>query len=180
MINARQCGLALGLALMVTSGALAHPNASDEIRYVRDGQHLLLNCTDLAIVLGYEFKVVTPERLATFCQPGGEGLCIPLRLTQVRHRMDGADLLVEAEALAHALGFQVKQVDNKIVVQRVESPASATDPAPPAYNAAWASGRGFGKGDVVPDIPLLDLEGNEVRFSQFLGKRYILYCWASW
>ena len=27
---------------------------------------------------------------------------------------------------------------------------------------------------------LVDLNGNEVRFSQFLGKRYILYVWASW
>lgn len=41
-------------------------------------------------------------------------------------------------------------------------------------------GRGFGIGQTVPDIPLTNMEGEEVRLSQFLGKRYILYCWASW
>ncbi len=44
----------------------------------------------------------------------------------------------------------------------------------------WPQGRGFAVGDTIPDIPLVDLEGNEVRFSKFLGKRYVLYCWASW
>ena len=48
------------------------------------------------------------------------------------------------------------------------------------FNVDWGPGRGFRTGDTLPDIPLIDLQGNEVRFSRFLGKRYILYCWASW
>lgn len=51
---------------------------------------------------------------------------------------------------------------------------------PYAYANNWPEGRGFDVGKTVPDIPLIDLEGNEVRFSNFLGKRYVLYCWASW
>lgn len=48
------------------------------------------------------------------------------------------------------------------------------------YTADWPSGRGFEVGDTVPDIPLVDMNGDEIRFSNFLGKRYVLYCWASW
>lgn len=49
-----------------------------------------------------------------------------------------------------------------------------------AKEASGGAGRGFGVGQTVPDIPLVDLQGKEVRFSEFLGKRYIIYCWASW
>lgn len=48
------------------------------------------------------------------------------------------------------------------------------------YNSPWPKGRGFEVGQTVPDIPLYDMQGNEVRFSSYLGKQYILYCWASW
>jgi hypothetical protein len=61
------------------------------------------------------------------------------------------------------------------------SALSAAEPAEvPAYNAPWPKGRGFGVGQTVPDIPLINLKGEEVRFSRFLGKQYIVYCWASW
>ncbi|MEM7599854.1 MAG: hypothetical protein AAF357_00385 [Verrucomicrobiota bacterium] len=50
----------------------------------------------------------------------------------------------------------------------------------PAYHAEWGPGRGFNPGQTLPDIPLIDLDGEEVRFDRFLGKRYILYGWASW
>ena len=63
----------------------------------------------------------------------------------------------------------------------VPSPPSAAEPAEaPAYNAPWPVDRGFGLGQTVPDIPLIDLEGKEVRFGRFLGKQYVIYCWASW
>ncbi|MEM6277855.1 MAG: hypothetical protein AAF733_00150 [Verrucomicrobiota bacterium] len=50
----------------------------------------------------------------------------------------------------------------------------------PAYHAEWGPSRGFEPGKTVPDIPLIDLDGKEVRFDRFLGKRYVLYGWASW
>ena len=43
----------------------------------------------------------------------------------------------------------------------------------------WPKDRGFNVGQTVPDIPLYDMKGNEVRFSRYLGKQYILYVWAS-
>ena len=44
----------------------------------------------------------------------------------------------------------------------------------------FAQDRGFEPGQTLPDIALVDLDGKEVRFSDFLGKRYVLYGWASW
>lgn len=40
--------------------------------------------------------------------------------------------------------------------------------------------RGFDVGQTLPDISLINLDGEEVRFSDFLGKQYVLYGWASW
>ena len=45
---------------------------------------------------------------------------------------------------------------------------------------APAQERGFAKGQTLPDIALINLEGEEVRFSDFLGKQVVLYGWASW
>lgn len=49
-----------------------------------------------------------------------------------------------------------------------------------ALSPAAADPRGFEPGQTLPDIALTDLEGREVRFSDFLGKQYLLYGWASW
>lgn len=56
----------------------------------------------------------------------------------------------------------------------------ARSDTPDSYNKPWPENRGFAVGQTLPDIPLIDLDGNEVRFSAFLGKRYVLFCWASW
>ena len=61
-----------------------------------------------------------------------------------------------------------------------DNQADDTPRGVPSYNAEWGEGRGFRPGQTLPDIPLTDMQGREVRFSQFLGKRYIIYCWASW
>ena len=45
---------------------------------------------------------------------------------------------------------------------------------------AMAQDRGFETGQTLPDISLIDLKGREVRFSDFLGKQYVLYGWSSW
>ncbi len=60
------------------------------------------------------------------------------------------------------------------------SPEEAQPASPPGITTQWPKGRGFGVGQTVPDIPLYDMKGNEVRFSRYLGKQYILYVWASW
>ncbi len=58
--------------------------------------------------------------------------------------------------------------------------ADGREVAAGSYNKPWGENRGFAVGQTLPDIPLIDLDGNEVRFSAFLGKRYVLFCWASW
>lgn len=68
-----------------------------------------------------------------------------------------------------------------LVLLLISSGVSAgTNSSVPDYNAPWPRERGFKVGQTVPDIPFYDMNGNEVRFSKFLGKRYVLYCWASW
>lgn len=68
-----------------------------------------------------------------------------------------------------------------LIVAVLATFVSAQDAAKPFdYGQAWPEGRGFKVGDTVPDIPLTDMDGKEVRLSEYLGKRYVLYCWASW
>jgi hypothetical protein len=140
---------------------------------------LFLNGNDVAAALDLEFKVVQPGSLVTFCRKGNESFCIPIHLTDSNHQSSGSETFISAASLSRPLRFTV--VTNGDSIRIKSKPAStARDESAGAYNADWAEGRGFREGNTLPDIPLVDLEGNEVRFSQFLGKRYILYCWASW
>ena len=107
-------------------------------------------------------------------------LCIPVQLTADNHRGDDQNVMVVADILSKALRCRVVESGGKVTLAQVVGEQSDVAGDLPAYNADWGPGRGFRAGDTLPDIPLVDLEGNEVRFSQFLGKRYILYCWASW
>ena len=167
--------------VVLISSLLAGPLAAEAIRFERESGTIFLECTDVAAELGFEFKVVDPERLLTFCQGGANGICIPVRLTEQNHRRAGTRMLVAADVLARALRCRVSDMGKTVSIAKQTLPIrEQAQEASPAYNAAWGRGRGFRKGETLPDIPLVDLEGNEVRFSHFLGKRYILYCWASW
>lgn len=79
-----------------------------------------------------------------------------------------------------SLPAEIVDDDGRVRLQLSEKSAISDVNDVPAYNADWGPRRGFRQGDTVPDLPIVDLDGNEVRFSQFLGKRYILYCRASW
>jgi len=79
-----------------------------------------------------------------------------------------------------SLPAEIVDDDGRVRLQLSEKSAISDVNDVPAYNADWGPRRGFRQGDTVPDLPFVDLDGNEVRFSQFLGKRYILYCRASW
>jgi len=169
------------MLFLLATVAWAEPNASGEIRFARGDQALFLHGADVASVLGFELKIVQPGRLVTFCREGDEGFCVPLRLTESNHRQQGEELLLAAEAVSTALHFQAVEADGKVSLKRLAGDAQeASKSLLPGYNAEWGPGRGFSKGETLPDIPLVDLDGNEVRLSAFLGKRYILYCWASW
>lgn len=179
-MNPRLNALLRGCLLVFAASVSVDSAAAEPVRFEREPGAVFLNCLDVAEALDFEFKVVTPERLVTFCQGGPTGICIPVRLTADNHRRAAESLFVSADALAGALRFRMNDAGESVTIVRQPLSAAGLRNETPAYNADWDRGRGFDKGDTLPDIPLVDLQGNEVRFSQFLGKRYILYCWASW
>jgi len=169
------------LVLISQSATAAQPQRSDAIRFSRDKKVLFLNAEDLAKSLAFELKIVDPQSLVTFCQDKDGGYCIPIRLASDNHKRNGEQLFIAADVVSQALRFRVVETASKVtIVPHTEPFAKNVETASFGFNAQWGSGRGFRKGDTLPDIPLVDVAGNEVRFSQFLGKRYILYCWASW
>lgn len=199
---------AVGLAAVscFCSAAFAQPEVDETARVagtdvrvavLRDDS-VMLDFAAAARAFDWEPKVPLPGQLATVCHTGKAAYCVPVRLVEGKFRDTPRGLFVEADTLGQALGFTVAEKDGGLLltarpVVRAEAAAEAAERAPsaepegsgmdaalPAYNAAWGEGRGFRVGQTLPDIPLYDLEGNEVRFSRFLGKQAIIYCWASW
>lgn len=146
---------------------------------IRSGERLLLYAKQLGAAFQYETKLVSKGRLLTFCLTGEQELCIPVSLRGVHTIEKGDGLFVEASTLVRALRLEVKDESEHVVIFKVAA-KPGDEFEVPGFNAAWGSGRGFRTGDTLPDIPLMDMQGREVRFSKFLGKRYIIYCWASW
>lgn len=181
-----RCSLLLllsGMLTAVTPARAGEPTAAVEgsesrVPFERDGSNVLLDIQKAANAFGWEAKVVTPGKLATVCRAGDAGYCVPIRLNKVASRRTSAGLFVDADALGKALGFETVERDGNVTLKRLEKPRSTPETA--GYNADRGGGRGFQVGQTLPDIPLYDMDGNEVRFSRFLGKQYIIYCWASW
>ena len=170
---------ALGMlfATLLTWAAFADEPTARSVRH--DGT-LYLHCGDVARVLDLDMAVVSPSRLITFCAKGNKAYCVPVRLTAANHRTDNGDLYMAAAVLGRSLHCEAPVSKGVATLRRAgKDTGNAAGDVPP-YNADWGAGRGFRVGDTLPDIPLVDLQGREVRFSEFLGKRYILYCWASW
>jgi hypothetical protein len=180
-MSVRRTICSIALVLISASAFAVEPPDRDAIRYSHDEKVLFLNAADVAKSLAFELKIIDPQKLVTFCRDKDGGYCIPIRLNADNHRFDGEQLLIAAAVVSQALRFQVVERPGKVTIVSQSEPFTRTGPnAAPGYTAAWGDGRGFGRGDTLPDIPLVDVAGNEVRFSRFLGKRYILYCWASW
>lgn len=155
------------------------------IPLIRNGKTLYLHAEKTARAFGWKAALVKLPKeegqtgLLTICREEEGGICIPLRLGKVKFLKRGEDLFVESAALAEALRLRVRMRGGNVTLQpsgERREPESEI----PAYHADWGKDRGFRPGQTLPDIPLYDLDGNEVRFSTFLGKQYILYCWASW
>lgn len=134
----------------------------------------LLDADKAARAYGWTWKIVAPRKFGTFCNDAG---CVPLSLSKTASATINGRLFLDAHAVGRALGFRAVKEGNAILLKPEKI---APDDDLPAYNAAWGKGRGFRPGQTLPDIPLTDVKGNEVRFSAFLGKKYIIYCWASW
>ena len=144
----------------------------------RSGSALLLHAEQAARAFGWEAKLEQGGQLLVICREGG--VCVPLPLANLKTDRTGGELFVEAGALAKALQIRVVDDGNAVTLAPREAQADNEDDGLPDYNAAWGEGRGLRVGQTLPDIPLYDLDGNEVRFSKFLGKQYVIYCWASW
>lgn len=172
--------LCAGAAAAADQGAKATVEGSRQaVRIRRQEGQLLLNVADLAAALEQEWKVVSGGRLLTFCRTGEDALCIPVPLRDAVSWGKGDSLFVEASPLARALRLEIDARKSDIVI-RPRSGNRDKKYEVSAFNADWGAGRGFRSGQTLPDIPLMDMDGREVRFSHFLGKRYIIYCWASW
>ncbi len=166
-------------ALRAAETAAQVEGSQQTVRLQTTKQGLLLHVNDAAKAVGWEVKIITPGKLLTLCRKGPAGVCVPLRLDKLRFTGMGKDLFVEAAALEKALSLSTVKSGDGYRLQPVKSTTSPESEIP-AYNAAWGPGRGFREGQTLPDIPLYDMQGNEVRFSKYLGKQYILYCWSSW
>jgi hypothetical protein len=152
--------------------------ASAKVRLHRHNSKLLLDASETAAAFGWEAKIVTPGKLLTICRKGKiDGACIPVQLTRVASLTIEGRLFVDASVLGSSLGFRVVESGDQVTLRR-ENKLDAAGIS--AYNDTWDKGRGFRAGQTLPDIPLYDMQGQEVRFSKFLGKQYIVYCWASW
>lgn len=166
------------LALVAqTPASVAAPAKTTSLPIVTDGNASLVSVTEFAKALGWEAKEVTPGKLVTLCK--GD-LCVPLQLQEIKHKKVNGKLHADATALAKALKASFKREGNRAVFSPNATDTTDGSSSVPAYNAAWGKGRGFRKGQTVPDIPLYDLDGKEVRFSAFLGKQYLIYIWSSW
>jgi len=181
VLNHKLCRRVSAVSLAAVSCVVGQDPGTGEIRFVRDGEALFVSSVDVATALELEAKVVTPNRLLTFCREGDAGYCIPVQLNPANHRVVDETLMLDAALVSRALSCRFNANDNEITVVKLGNSRQAESEFDVAsYNATWPVGRGFRDGETLPNIPLVDLQGDEIRFSQFLGTRYILYCWASW
>ncbi len=155
--------------------------SNSRVPYQRKDSKLLLDANATAVAFGWQAKIVRPGQLLTLCRNEPGGVCIPVQLANVKIIETPGTLFIDAAVLARALRFTIKDSDNGVTLRPGEPKvAKVGDEGIPAYNAAWGEGRGFRVGQTLPDIPLYDMTGREVRLSRFLGKQYVIYCWASW
>jgi len=170
----------LTVTILTANVSVIAQQVEQSVRFQHDDEVLFLNVSDVASSLGLKLEIVRPGQLLTFCREGDDGICIPVRLTTQNHRGEGQTLHLTAAVVKASLRAAIVEDSGTITIRLSEQAADSDVPDIPAYNADWGPARGFRQGDTVPDLPFVDLDGNEVRFSQFLGKRYVLYCWASW
>ena len=170
--------IVLGQAALSVASENSSPPT--QIRFEKKEETLFVCGNDIAGTIEFDFKVVSSS-LVTFCKEGDNGICIPVRLTAANHRIRDNEVMLASDESSKALRHSITEDGGRIVVQKNARPRDDGGALTTAgYSSDWGQGRGFQSGDTLPDIPLVDLNGQEVRFSTFLGKRYILYVWASW
>jgi|GEM_PF-3043864 len=154
-------------------------NSKKTIHYVQKEGVTFFAASDAAAAFGWELKVIQKGKLLSFCRGGQSELCIPVQLTKTNFFVKNGKHYLDALVLGKALSFVSVNKEGKLFLRKGRANATQEENLP-AYNAKWGKGRGFRRGQTLPDIPLYDLHGKEVRFSKYLGKQCIIYCWASW
>ncbi len=172
------------VAFLIALACVAHSAFAGEYATIAaSGQTVALRKSDSAVLLNadqvakaYGWLGKTVDKLTWVACKNDR--CVPVPLTKVAHETKDGVLWIDAAALGRALGFTVRSRKGRteLIVAKTQGVIAAV----PSYHADWGSGRGFKNGQTLPDIPLVDMQGKEVRFGQFLGKRYIIYGWASW
>lgn len=156
--------------------SLGYPlTAADPVAHHVQDKVVLVSAEEAGKQFGWEPKL--EGNTLVLCR---DELCVPVNLNEVAHRKSEGQLLVDAETLGKIMDFSFQLTDNQVNLHpgRAAEPDAAAESS--SYHSSWPEGRGFEHGQTLPDIPLIDLEGNEVRFGDFLGKRYLIYGWASW
>lgn len=168
------------LLLLATVCLMANANAlaQQPLNTVVDGDECFVSAADLAAALNMKLETFPQNKMLTFCSSGADAICIPVRLTETNSRSRNSEIFLLKSKAESTLLVSIS-VKGKTAFATPKDPTEPID-LTEGYNSAWPAGRGFNLGETVPDIPLVDMKGQEVRFSEFLGKRYILYCWASW
>jgi len=169
--------LIFGTALLMHGGAFLASVPACAAQETVQGE--LVSVSRVTKELGWTFHLSESGDLLILCQETDAGICVPLMLDEVAHDSRDGELFVDAAALASAVNADIKQTPAGIRLIPRDA-ALRENEQQSLYHADWGTGRGFQKGQTLPDIPLFDLDGKEVRFSKFLGKQYIIYCWASW
>ena len=165
------------LSLFFPGAAYAGGPDPVPVRFAKNETGVFLSADDVAASQKLELKIVAPRKLVTFCREGDIGYCVPIRLTDANHLLTNGQLWILDTVVRDTFHVVTKENDGVI---RLIPAETETGTVKGAYNAEWGPNRGFAVGQTLPDIPFQDMNGGEVRFSRFLGKRYILYCWASW
>jgi len=129
--------------------------AASEVRIPggRDGDRLLVPVDDLLAATGWELKA------AGLCQ--GD-VCVPVR--------DAAALVVDGHVDLERLGATVGRV---VAVDAAEAIAVLGGPSSPETDVTAGS-------RTAPDLALPDLEGREVKLSDYAGKKRMVVAWSSW
>jgi len=153
--------------------------STQRVAIVRHAKVDLLHVVQTAKAFNWTIKYVGKgdERMLVVCR---ETICLPIVLKDTPYRESVDGMFVAADVLARVMGFKITRAGNRLLLSANESQAKPLARKIPAYHDDWGPGRGFRKGQTLPDIPLVDMKGNEVRLGKFLGKQYILYGWASW
>lgn len=152
--------------------SLVYPlTAADPVAHQVQDKVVLVSVAEAGKQFGWEPKLEGDTLV--LCR---DELCVPVDLNQVAHQKSKDGLFVDAETLGKIMDFSFQVADKQVNLHPGRDAVAESS----SYHSSWPEGRGFKHGQTLPDIPLIDLEGNEVRFGDFLGKRYLIYGWASW